>query len=183
MDDKEIVELYIKQDENAIRETIFKYKDMCYGVAYNILHNNEDVEECLNDVWIALWKRIHISKPVYLKAYIIKTVRNMAVNYVKRKEKHNEVSIENVGEGELSATQVPQVENEEANKLINDFLETLSIREKAIFVSRYFFEEDTKIIAKKFKTTDTAIRSTLYRNRKRLEKFMEKRWNGWTKKR
>ena len=182
MDDKEIIELYINRDENAVKETISVYRDMCYGVAYNILHNKEDVEECLDDVWVALWNQVHITRPVQFKAYIIRTVRNRAINIAKRKEKYKEVPLDDVNEGELSATKTPKTENDEMKNLINDFLGTLSVRERTIFVRRYFYEEETKTIASYLKTTDSVIRSTLYRDRKKLDKFMEKRWNGWIKK-
>lgn len=182
MNDKDIMELYINRDENAVKETIFVYRQICYGVAYNILHNKEDVEECLNDVWVALWNQVHITRPEQFKAYVIRTVRNRAINIAKRNGKYKEVPLENVNESELSATKIQKVENNEMKSLINDFLETLSVRERTIFVRRYFYEEDTKTIASVLKTTDSVIRSTLYRNRRKLDKFMEKRWNGWTKK-
>ena len=58
MEDNQIVELYWKRDESAIKESETKYGAYCYAVAYNILDNNEDSEECVNDTWNKAWHSI-----------------------------------------------------------------------------------------------------------------------------
>ena len=55
MKDKQIVDLYWARSENAIAETDKKYGRYCYYIAYNILHNNEDSEECVNDTYLNAW--------------------------------------------------------------------------------------------------------------------------------
>lgn len=55
MEDLEIVELYFKRDENAIKETANKYENYCFSIAYNILHNKEDSSECVNDTYLGAW--------------------------------------------------------------------------------------------------------------------------------
>lgn len=51
MDDLQIIELYFARNEQAIRETDVKYGKLCFGLANNILNNNEDSEECVNDTY------------------------------------------------------------------------------------------------------------------------------------
>ena len=51
MDDLSIIELYFARDEQAIKETDNKYGKLCHSIAYNILNNNEDSEECVNDTY------------------------------------------------------------------------------------------------------------------------------------
>ena len=58
MDDLSIIELYFARDEQAIKETDAKYGRLCHSIAYNILNNNEDSEECVNDTYIGVWKAI-----------------------------------------------------------------------------------------------------------------------------
>ena len=52
MEDLNIIELYFARDEQAIKETDAKYGRLCHSIAYNILHNKEDSEECVNDTYI-----------------------------------------------------------------------------------------------------------------------------------
>lgn len=55
MNDREIVNLYWQRSEQAISETERKYGSYCHIIAYNILENSEDSEECVNDTWMSAW--------------------------------------------------------------------------------------------------------------------------------
>ena len=55
MEDESIIELYFDRDERALRETEAKYGPLCRQVANNILGSPQDAEECVNDVYLALW--------------------------------------------------------------------------------------------------------------------------------
>ena len=45
--DEQIIELYFAREERAIAETDKKYSQYLYTVAYNILADDMDAEECL----------------------------------------------------------------------------------------------------------------------------------------
>ena len=51
MRDHEIIELYWARNESAIAATAEKYGNYCHTIAYNILRNKEDAEECANDTY------------------------------------------------------------------------------------------------------------------------------------
>ena len=58
MDDKQILDLYWERSEAAISETSKKYGKYCRYIASNILHNDEDSEECVNDTYLRAWNSI-----------------------------------------------------------------------------------------------------------------------------
>ena len=58
LEDSAIIELYWARDEQAITETDRKYKNYLYTIAYNILHERMDCEECLNDTYLGTWNTI-----------------------------------------------------------------------------------------------------------------------------
>ena len=64
MDDLRIIELYFNRDEQAIKETDTKYGKLCHSIAYNILNNHEDSEECVNDTYVSVWNTIPPTRPV-----------------------------------------------------------------------------------------------------------------------
>ena len=49
LSDQEIVDLYWNREEKAIVETDKKYRTYLHRIAYNIVHDDLDCEECLND--------------------------------------------------------------------------------------------------------------------------------------
>ena len=63
MDDKQILDLYWERSEAAISETSKKYGKYCRYIAFNILHNDEDSEECVNDTYLRAYGTycIHLS--------------------------------------------------------------------------------------------------------------------------
>ena len=72
MDDLHIVSLYLKRDEQALKETDDKYRRLCFSIAKNILADTEDCRECVNDTYMAVWNSIPPNKPDNFKAYIAK---------------------------------------------------------------------------------------------------------------
>lgn len=65
MEDWKIIELYWARKEEALRETEIKYEKFCFGIAWNILYNREDSEECVNDTWLAAWNAIPPERPSF----------------------------------------------------------------------------------------------------------------------
>ena len=47
--ERDIIKLYFERNQEAIAETLKKYKSYLYTIAHNILKNDEDSEECVND--------------------------------------------------------------------------------------------------------------------------------------
>lgn len=64
MEDIKIIELFFNRDETAIQELSNKYSGYCYKIVWNLLNNHEDVEECLNDTWLAAWEYITTQEAV-----------------------------------------------------------------------------------------------------------------------
>ena len=70
MNDDEIINLFLKRDENGIIELSTKYHPYCYKIAWNLLANREDAEECLNDTWMRAWNAIPPKKPNRLELFL-----------------------------------------------------------------------------------------------------------------
>ncbi len=70
MKDNEIIDLYWARNEKAIAATKEKYGNYCHTIAFNILHNNEDAEECTNDTYLGAWNSIPPQRPNPLSTYL-----------------------------------------------------------------------------------------------------------------
>ena len=58
MEDRDIIGLFRKRSEDAIKETAKKYGKYCHCIAYKILYNEQDSEECVNDTYFKAWQVI-----------------------------------------------------------------------------------------------------------------------------
>lgn len=70
-----------------------------------------------------------------------------------------------------------QTDPAQINKILSSFLDTLSERDRIVFVRRYYFLEDIADIGDAFDLKENFVRTVLARTRKKLIKFI--REEGW----
>ena len=85
-EDAEIVEMLWQRSDEGLPWVERKYKHLCYRIAMNLLGQHEDAEECVNDVYLAVWDTIPPNRPDSLMAYVGKVTRNIAVNCLRKRE-------------------------------------------------------------------------------------------------
>ena len=85
MEDNYIIDLFWSRDENAIQLVDKKYRSTCYSIAWKILMNREDSEECVNDTWFAAWRYIPPKRPPKLVAFLGKITRGFAIDMLRKK--------------------------------------------------------------------------------------------------
>ena len=79
MEDRAIIDLYWERQERALEESEEKYGRYCWSIAYHILRDREDSEECVNDTWLRAWNTIPPQRPTVLRLFLAKIVRNQAL--------------------------------------------------------------------------------------------------------
>lgn len=181
MKDREIIDLYWERDENAIRETARAYGGYCYAIAFNILSDREDAEECLNDTWMNAWGSIPPQAPQDLCTYLGKITRNLSLNRYKRKraQKRGAGSVE-IALSELEEC-IPDPIGVEciAERIvlvhaIETFLREREQTERAIFLGRYWYLYSIRDLARAYQMNENKVTSLLFRMRKSLKQFLEK---------
>ena len=179
MDDKKIIELYFARDESAISHTADKYGPYCFTVAYNILYDNEDSEECVNDTYLRAWTAIPPENPDILKLFLAKITRNLAINkynYSKRVKRAGEAAVcmDELEECVRSESAEDAYMMRELSKSINRFLSTVTKRERCVFLRRYFYAESNAQIGKRYGMHENNVRLVLFRVRCKLKEFLQK---------
>lgn len=181
MEDNKIVELYWNRDENAINETKNKYENYCFSIAKNILHNQEDSQEVLNDTYLATWNAIPPAHPLDLSTFIGKITRRLSLNKWRslktKKRGGNEVTL-SFDELEECIPDNYNIKKELEAKLlaesIDEFLETLKVNERKVFVCRYWYFESINDISKRFSYSQSKVKMMLKRTRDKLKDHLLK---------
>ena len=181
MDDKEILELYAQRSERAIAETEQKYGRICRQFAERILGSAEDAGECLNDALLQAWNTIPPQEPHSLAAYLFVLTRNAALNRRKSSSRQCRgggavpVVLDELADCVPSADTVEAAYDERCFlRKLEQFLDTLSPDARRIFVRRYWYLESGREIAERFHMTESKVRVSLTRTRRRLKAFLEK---------
>ena len=180
MKDTEIIDLYWARDQQAIAETQKAYGKYCYSIAWHILFNKEDSDECVNDTWLRAWNAIPPKRPGRLEVFLGTITRNLSLD--RWKERHTMKR----GNGEMMlaldelAECVPdmhgteeQVEAAELERLLNEFLHSLPERECNVFLRRYWYVEEYNEIAKRYGMKLNTVKTCLFRTRAKLRSYLE----------
>ena len=174
VEDKVIIELFFNRDSNSITEADKKYGKYCYKIAFNILANKEDAEECVNDTFLAAWENIPPQNPEILSSYLGRIARNLSLkkyrlNNAKKRGGNNQLSLDELNECIPSKSSVlEQLDTEETAKIIDTFLRNLSKKDRYIFIRRYWYLDSIDNICSLTGLNVGQIKMRLLRIRRKL---------------
>ena len=181
LDDARIIELFFARDEAGLGEMKRKYGAFLRGLAFNILRNAEDGEECENDTLLQAWSRIPPDRPANLRAYHAVMLRRIALGRIDRDsaEKRgggvkNE-ALEDFEELIASRESVEDaLENDRLRKLIDAWLDGCSSRRHYIFVARYCYSYPLDAVAKTLGCSRSTVNKDLAAMKKELRALLER---------
>lgn len=185
LEDDKIVQLYWDRDESAIDETDKKYRNYLYTIAYNIVHDRLDCEECLNDTYLGTWNTIPPTRPNILQVFLAKIMRNVAVDKYRQNHASRRIPSELiVSLDEIDESMIYDPTDNEHDKIVaiaealNIYLKGLSDRDQLIFVCRYYYADYITDIAKMLGVSEKTVSRALHNMRQELREALEK--GGYT---
>ena len=181
MEDKQIVELYLRRDEQAIDRTAEKYGNYCFSIANQILDNHEDAEETVSDAYVACWQAIPPHRPGNLGTFLGKITRRLAIKRwragcaLKRGGGEVPLVLEELAgcipaENDLER----ELETAELSRILNRFVGQLPKAERNVFVCRYWYLDSIEMIGQRYGFSQSKVKSMLSRTRKKLQTYLEK---------
>ena len=169
--DEQIIELYFAREERAIAETDKKYSQYLYTVAYNILADDMDAEECLQDTYLRTWNTIPPERPSVFRAFLAKITRNLSLDRYEHDNRKKRVR-DFLPDDESDLARDMQAEA--IGRVITAYLDTVSDRRLYIFVSRYFFALTLPQIARRLSCSQSLVSKELYEIKRELRILLEK---------
>ena len=179
MEDSQLINLFFERSEAAIEKTEVQYGKYCMTIARNVLHNEEDAEECVNDAFFAAWNAIPPARPSCFRAFIGKITRNIAL------DRYDKQTAAKRGGGEITevidelAETIPaketvesQIEGKELGRLINTFLAGLPKEKRILFVRRYWYLGSIEEISEEYGLSKSNVKTSLLRIREKLREFL-----------
>ena len=180
MEDGQIVNLYWRRDEDAIRATEQKYGGFCRRLSMNILHSFQDSEECVNDAYGRCWDTMPPQRPASLRAYLGVIIRNLSISRYRASRAQKRFGGAEVLLSELAdCVPAPEsvqrtVEAGELGQLISDWLAGLDGESRALFIRRYWNGDAVRDLAAELNVRPNALTKRLLRLREALRRFLEK---------
>ncbi len=179
MDDRAIIEMYFRRNEDAIAMTQAKYGRLLLNIAENLLGNGEDAKECLNDALLSAWNSIPPNDPKHFTAYLATLVRRRAFDMLDKRTASKRIEYAEISEEffELipnDSDTESEFERRRINSIINNFLRTRKDDERRLFILRYYCSETLKSAAESVCISESAAKTKLWRLRLDLKKALEK---------
>ncbi len=181
IEDEKIIEMFFQRSEQAIQELDIKYGKIFRKLSYNIVNNLQDSEECVNDAYLGAWNTIPPEKPNPLLTYMCKIVRNISLKIYYKKEAAKRKSTYTIMMQEIETcitdpnTVETEIEVKELARIIESFLDTLTVENRVIFMYRYWFSNSYKDIAKLVGLTEKNISVRLTRIRQKMKDYLTER--------
>ena len=182
LSDEQIIDLYFSRDESAIKETDRKYGRMLYGIAYNVLHDKQDCEECRNDAYLSAWKAIPPAKPRSLCAFLSVIIRRISINRYYSESAKKEIpsemalSMEECSDFLSSFDSLEDtVSAKELGSMINDFVNSLPAKKRYVFMGRFWFFDSVKDIAIELNTSESNVYKEIAKIKAELKEYLETR--------
>ena len=180
LDDRKIIDLFYARSEQAIDELGKKYGAYVKQVAFNILHDAQEVEEAVNDTYLAVWNTIPPQNPDPLLTYVCRIARNLAVTRLREKTAEKRNSSYDAALDEL-ADVLPASETVESacaaaelTAAIDRFLDDSSYDDRYMFMRRYWYGDSILDIAAAMHLGSHRVTVRLSRVRKRLSDYLKK---------
>lgn len=180
MEDEQIVQLYWERSETAIAETAQKYGRYCHTIAQNILHSDNEAEECVNDTYWGAWNSIPPHRPRVLRTFLGKLTRNAALNRYesihaeKRGRGQVPLALEELEECLSGEGGLDHVADELAlTEVLNRFLDELPTEQRKLFMGRYWYFRSIRELAVSYKISESKVKMSLLRARNTLRQRLE----------
>ena len=179
MNDSQIIALFWERNEDAIQETDAVYGRKLYAISDKILHSNQDAEESVSDTYMRAWETIPPQRPNYFFAYLAKICRNCSLSRLQwnsaAKRNAEVVSLTQEMENCIpDRSYERKLEGEEIGRVLNAFLDSISLESRLIFMRRYWYTDSIAEIAARYSISEGKVKTQLHRTRNKLQLFLAK---------
>ena len=182
MENKDVLGNYISNSVLDIEKMISEYSSYLYLIVKkmgSIAILDEDIEEIISDVFLAIWKNSeNLNRHTNIKEYLTGIAKNVTRNKYRSTELNYSISdyeeklFDNFNIEKLS-------EEKEQDGIIKKALKNLSDEEYNIFIMFYYNGKKIKEIAELLHLSESNVKVKLHRIRKLVKKDLKNGGYGY----
>lgn len=183
MSDEELVKKVKNGDADAFEQIIIKYEKKIFGLIYNMLRNENEIEDVAQEVFIKVYKNLDkFNGDSSLYTWIYKIATNLCLDQIKKRKEVIYIDEKlQLDDGEVEI-QIPSdeklqdeiYEQKELKQKLESCIDKLPEKQKAMIVLRDIkglsYDEIAEILDLKLGT----VKSQINRARLKLKELLEK---------
>jgi len=176
-----LVEKICQGDVSAFRDLVEKYKKKIFYLAYDFLKDHSEAEDISQEVFIKVFRSIQkFKKDAKMSTWIYQITVNTCIDALRRKKAKPSIQLDEgkpvetwAADSILSAKISSPESSADASLLqikIQDALQKISDKERAVFVMRHYNDLTINEIADVMKISSGTVKSFLFRGLQKLRK-------------
>lgn len=168
-----------RRNEMALEYMYSKYLNLVYKIVLDILSHiatREDIEECVSDIFIGVWKNISKYNPsvTSFNKWLIAVSKYKAIDYLRKFSKYQQtIELEENISMEKDSVEDKIIRNSKMTTFY-EIIMNMNEVDKDIFIKRYILNENISDIAKNLDISRSAIDNRLSRGRKAIKDKWQK---------
>ena len=179
MQNQKLIKKLCQHEESGMEEFLRQYSPLMRYIIAPILSDTREQEECLQDVAMRVWEKIHQFDETRgsFSSWLTALTRNIALNRAKastKKEMLQEVP-EEMPSGEAGPEE--QMLRQERSAMLQRALKGLKSLDLQLFYRKYYYLQSTAQIAAEMGMTERAVEGRLYRIKKQLRNTLGGEWD------
>ncbi len=171
-------------DETALAPLVEKYKRMVHRLAMQITKNHEDANDVMQETFIKVYQSIHtFRQEAAFETWVYRIAVNEALNFVKRRERRRESSLETTDESEFNTETLwkakikndPEIQAEKAElrHWVTKAVNSLSLKHRIVVILHELEGLTHAEIASILNCSEGTVRSRLHYARKQLRSLLK----------
>ena len=181
LDDRELINLYLKGDENAFAELLGRHRDRIYTQIYLFVKDRDLAEDIFQDVFIKIIKTLRKGKYNHEGKFLQWALRisyNLCVDHFRRQKRRTKVSsTETFDIFDVLETKDENMEQtiikSQKHKIIREMVDKLPAEQREVVILRHYadmsFKEISKLTKVSINTALGRMRYALINMRKMIE--------------
>ena len=163
----------IDTEVQALQQT---YGPYCAAIVSRILDDPRDREECLNDVWLRVWKSFDTHNPTNLKGWLGTIARNCATSRLLQLGRQSRLLEDCTAELAFALENSPadQMESKLLGEAISAFLREQPKLNRIVFLRRYWYADSVEQAARHVGWSVSKTKTVLFRTRIKLKDYLVK---------
>ena len=173
-DDRSLIEAFQSGDDFAFVSLYNRHRAAVYTFCVKMVLDKDVAKDLLQETFLRVYEnRDRLMNAAAFRSWVFTIARNQCLNHLRRHRR--QVSLEGAGEPLVPQSELPisSLEKSEQIALVNEFLSLLKEDYREVLVLREYQNLSYDEIAAVTRSTLSAVKSRLFKARRKLAHFME----------
>ena len=175
-DDRARAQAFAEGDEMAFVALYNRHKDAIYAFCLKMLSDPQRAQDAMQDTFLRAYEnRDRLPQLRSVRAWLFTVARNGCLNQMRKGRRLVELDLDDGWDEPIAPADVPsgQLEKSEEVELVNTFLQQLPPHYREVLVLREYQNLSYDEIAAVTRSTLSAVKSRLFKARKKLAAYLE----------